>query len=564
MKKYDKTSWIDDQTLVSADNLNKVEDQLELLTNNSITFNSQLQNNIRLGYEETLFNNMKDRFESRYVNVKDFGAKGDGITDDNKAIQAAMDYCIANNKQLLFDNKTYLCYSISVPPGIKINGNGAILKKPNLKNHPYNMTVEQMKWIRMFTISYTNNDHDSPNTLLENLNFDGNCYEMWSVDDGYSQEQASLIIAFADNAKPGRLNLSISNCSFVNNVSDGIHIHRNVKANIINCRSKDCFRGGFVTTGGNNTINVDNFIFESVNTSDGIDVEIDAPGYGGKWASQITFNNIIIDKDLDVVAGRDSKVIINNLIMNKGFFYLGSSSGELIITNSTLKSTNKLECRAFIEGTGKITCSNVKFEGINPNNNEACLPIQFLRALEGSSINVHTCSFYNAKYAIGGGLGSNTNVFIKGCYFDSSITDIAIGSSMSGVAFAPKQLHISDCIFNNPGKYLQCLSVFSPNTEIYISNISVTNPENTGIYVHHPTLVYNVVLINGYNTQYSTGANPKVFGRRLLIVEEDPNTLNLRGYKNVDIAILKTDKTKRWEYSYQNAGSPWNHVWNEI
>lgn len=72
---------------------------------------SQLEHNIRLGYENTLFDNMKDRFESRYVNVKDFGAKGDGITDDTSAIKNAITYCEESQIDLFFPKGNYLVKS---------------------------------------------------------------------------------------------------------------------------------------------------------------------------------------------------------------------------------------------------------------------------------------------------------------------------------------------------------------------------------------------------------------------------------------------------------------------
>lgn len=50
MKQYDKTEWIPEVTLVSAENLNKVENQLKTLTDKSIELSSQLDNKANNGY----------------------------------------------------------------------------------------------------------------------------------------------------------------------------------------------------------------------------------------------------------------------------------------------------------------------------------------------------------------------------------------------------------------------------------------------------------------------------------------------------------------------------------
>ena len=51
---------------------------------------------------------VQDKLE-QYVSVKDFGAVGDGVTDDTAAIQAAITYVLANPENtLLFENATYL------------------------------------------------------------------------------------------------------------------------------------------------------------------------------------------------------------------------------------------------------------------------------------------------------------------------------------------------------------------------------------------------------------------------------------------------------------------------
>ena len=81
------------------------------LANDIETINSKLVTNIRLGYENTSFDNMKDRFESKYVNVKDFGVKGDGITDDTLGIKNAISYCEENQIDLFFPKGKYLVKS---------------------------------------------------------------------------------------------------------------------------------------------------------------------------------------------------------------------------------------------------------------------------------------------------------------------------------------------------------------------------------------------------------------------------------------------------------------------
>jgi len=48
------------------------------------------------------------------VSVKDFGAVGDGVTDDTAAIQAAIDYCISNNKDLSVSGMCLLTAPINI------------------------------------------------------------------------------------------------------------------------------------------------------------------------------------------------------------------------------------------------------------------------------------------------------------------------------------------------------------------------------------------------------------------------------------------------------------------
>jgi len=53
------------------------------------------------------------------VSVKDFGAVGDGVTDDTAAIQAAIDYAEANAKVIYFPTGTFSVSTLSITNGIR-------------------------------------------------------------------------------------------------------------------------------------------------------------------------------------------------------------------------------------------------------------------------------------------------------------------------------------------------------------------------------------------------------------------------------------------------------------
>ena len=61
--------------------------------------------------------------DNNTLNVKQFGAKGDGLTDDSSIIQDVIDYCSANNYKVYIDSDTYL-----IETGLLINNNNSLLE----------------------------------------------------------------------------------------------------------------------------------------------------------------------------------------------------------------------------------------------------------------------------------------------------------------------------------------------------------------------------------------------------------------------------------------------------
>ena len=72
--------------------------------------------------------------------VTDFGAKGDGTTDDTAAIQRAIDTAGRTGGELRFPPGTYRVSSVGLRPGVHYLGYGAVIKR----------LAKQGKWVRTF------------------------------------------------------------------------------------------------------------------------------------------------------------------------------------------------------------------------------------------------------------------------------------------------------------------------------------------------------------------------------------------------------------------------------
>ena len=89
-----------------VDSINEVYDQLA----------QEIQD--RIDGDDALNGRIDNLRTGLYVNVKDYGAVGDGITDDSAAIQA----CINNENYIYFPAGTYVCKLVNLKSHIKILG----------------------------------------------------------------------------------------------------------------------------------------------------------------------------------------------------------------------------------------------------------------------------------------------------------------------------------------------------------------------------------------------------------------------------------------------------------
>ena len=191
-----------------------------------------------------------------FVNVKDFGAVGDGVTDDTAAIQAAASK--AEGKSLYIPSGRYLLSSASVllPSNVHVFGDGpdSCLIQPNYYSY-------SGSWDRASAVDWNvfQMQPGTENVLIEKLGLRGPFYsEDYSTNPvqnfPYSngilcrgrdyQDRKSLVLEGESR------NIRIENVSIEGFAEDGIQIDNVTDGWVTNCEIKRCGRGGVRVYGG--------------------------------------------------------------------------------------------------------------------------------------------------------------------------------------------------------------------------------------------------------------------------------------------------------------------------
>jgi hypothetical protein len=237
--------------------------------------------------------------------VQQLGLKGDGVTDDTAALQAAVDALHAQGGgALYFSPGTYLVKSVVLYEGLTLCGEGATIKRPDAT--AAEKASGAAKWTRTFT-TYANGaatysgDADSAPLVLRGLTIDGNRKGQGSHAN-YELEQAHLVFLAGDAKKPGKLRVTVEDVVLRDSPADGIAIFHNVHATITSTSAHDCFRGGFTVLGGWTQVDVKGFKADGVEFDTGIDMELSEPNGYAAAPAQVKMNleDVHLQGDFDV------------------------------------------------------------------------------------------------------------------------------------------------------------------------------------------------------------------------------------------------------------------------
>lgn len=204
------------------------------------------------------------------VNVKEFGAVGDGVTDDYKACQLAANHAKAAGKSLYFPSGVYLItrmISLAGATNISVYGDGLC----NSRIHLYSLTGTDA--LACMAIS-----DGAAQITVRGLYF--------TVDDNSVMRNCCLAVEYASSVfisdcffggsiyninLRGVIDSGVDNCSFENGSTCGVYLNDNTgnafspsnPAIRLGC-ARISFNNCIIVTNGGGTTNTDQYIFNGV------------------------------------------------------------------------------------------------------------------------------------------------------------------------------------------------------------------------------------------------------------------------------------------------------------
>lgn len=549
----------------TEDNLNALKEAYDLLQGYVNTYfdNLDVQEEINNKLDELVAQGYFANFFTNFVTPEQYGAVGDGITDDTVAITAA----INTGKAVVFANgATYIVTELPSYWGMRLYGNGCTLKRPNLKVAPYNWTDNQIKWSRFFDMrtSIIGAVVDRV-TVFDGITFDGNAFEMWTETDGYKYEQAPFV-AFAATRSGIRAQVAFTNCKFVDNFASGVSVSENIDIQMSDCFARDCFKGIITVVGQNCIVNMNNIINKNnYDTFQTINMEINHPDQPStnEMPTFMNITNAYLEKNVKFGYSYNGSIVnITNATMRDMKGAIIQTGGVLNIKNSRMELTSTNTSTAdnvfSIYGSGEIN-----FDGCVVESVSSTQPLTLSSIAQNLSVSFRDTIFANSSPAFACISHSLTNnLSFDGCNFVTTGDVVTTRGSNTNVSL--RKLTFSNCIFDTP-EYI--VNIIGSNENypgfpvVFDGENMFVNSDCKGLRFYgkqKDAVIYATQFLRtNYGTAittYSGSANrPALLGARYRYVTADPNTLTSEDigvfYKGVDYAVLQQPPHTVWRYN---------------
>ena len=549
-----------DKTTTFKNNINTLNDEAVILSDEIITEKVDdwlSTHSLPVTIEDnSLTLNKFANGELGYVTPEQFGAIGDGETDDTEAIQAA----INTHLPVVFKrDATYIIVSLTLYYGCVLYGNGATLKRPNLLEPPYNYSDNTLKWSRTFELTSSKLGGANTQDLqieFRDLTFDNNAFAMgWLPTDSNPYRYEQAICIFCSGTNEHHIKVLIDNCTFLNHFASNVTASNYCDIIIKNSRSINCFKGICTVVGGDGNLIIENCQCESDYDFTAFWQEVNSTASPDRI--NININNCTFNGDLSVITSQYTILNVSNTYVRGKESLLAPKTNSVIKVNQTKFVLPKdSDTYLKIRGYGKIILNNCEIVG-EYNDSTNSYPSRGVYFLTSTAKDYYTITYFNncifkdlqAGIIFDHSSGEN-KVVINNCLFQN-ITRNAIGSrpGYSGSHF--NSCYISNCIFDINGYIYHC------NTND--SSFPVFNGGNDVVALNSGFFVTNnqtPILKNEiWSTPVTINKNVTGFGKRTTYMEAAP-TSSFKGINDVDFVELTVEPYTKYKYT--------SNTWTQI